>query len=97
MKNIEHWVAQQLVEKFCANANWPKELKMAKKLLCKSPDLDAWLNLNIGRKINSLCFFLTTEGESYIPLSQKNPYLMDLGKLELSAGIKKSNIIPEII
>lgn len=77
--NIEHWACKELVGKFVKEPNWPKEIKIAKKLLFNySPDLDAWLALNMSYKLTSLAFFLTENGKSFIPQSQNNPYLFDL-------------------
>ncbi len=81
MKNLEHWAAKELIVKFIENPNWNKEIKIAYKLLYKSPDLESWLSLSLPIKISSLSFFLTKEGELYCPESCKNPYLLDLQKL----------------
>lgn len=83
MQNLEHWACRQLVTKFIKNPkNWAQEIKLAKTLLCHSPDLDAWLELNLTNSIASLSFFLCKDGVIFRPLSQKNPYLLDLDKLK---------------
>jgi len=82
MKNIEFDAARQLVTKFCsAPKSFGNEVKIAKQLLYKSPDIEAWESLSLPYKINSLSFFLTADGSQFIPLSQRNPYLLDLDKL----------------
>ncbi len=79
--NPEHKACVELITKFINYPNWAKEMKIAKKLLSMSPDIESWMQLNLPNKINSLSFFLTTDGNVYIPESQKNPYLLDLQKL----------------
>lgn len=81
MINIEHECCKKLVNYFCYKPIWPKELKIAKKLLRLSPDVDAWLSLVLPYRINSLSFFLSPNGEIFVPTSQRNPYLLDLDKL----------------
>lgn len=81
MINQEHNCCIKLISMFCAQPNWAKEAKMAKTLLYKCPDLEAWAALKLPNKINSLSFFLLKENKIYIPLSQRNPYLLDLDKL----------------
>ncbi len=71
-----------LVSQFISNPNWPREIKIAKKLLYLCPDIDAWKGLFLDRPISSLSFFLTDGGEIFIPHSKKNPYLLDLDKLQ---------------
>lgn len=83
MKNLEFEMCRKLVTKFCVNPkSFANEIKIAKKLLCRSPDIEAWDALVLPEKINSLSFFLTSHGAVYIPESQKNPYLLDLDKLK---------------
>lgn len=81
--NVEFSCARRLVTKFCERPkSFGNEIKIAKQLLLKSPDIDAWDSLSLPYKINSLSFFLTSEGSLFIPQSQKNPYLLDLDKLQ---------------
>lgn len=78
MKNINHWAAQQLVQCFCPQtSSWPREMKIAKKLLKLSPNLNAWMALS-NRNVGSLAYFLKSENSVYIPTSQENPYHLDL-------------------
>lgn len=79
--NIEHEVCKKLVTKFIERPNFPREIKIAKKLLLLSPDVDSWMELNLPYKIPSLAFFLTDDGKVFIPSSGRNPYLLDLDKL----------------
>lgn len=79
--NIEHEVCKKLVTKFIERPNFPREIKIAKKLLLLSPDVDSWMELNLPYKIPSLAFFLTEDGKVFVPSSGRNPYLLDLDKL----------------
>lgn len=75
--NTFHEACKMLVLKFCKEPDWPKEIRCAKKLLQLSPDIDAWMGIELGFKVNSLCYFLG-DGKDFVPTSQKNPYLLDL-------------------
>ena len=44
------------------NINWPKEIKIAKKLLQKFPEKKFWKTLYIEERPTSLSWFLTTDG-----------------------------------
>ncbi len=79
--NVEHKLCKELVGKFVKNPRWPREIKIAKTLLSQCPDIEAWFGLNLSG-LPSLAYFLTEEGSMFIPTSQKNPYLLDLSKLE---------------
>lgn len=79
--NIEHKVCKELVIKFVKNPVWSREIKIAKKLLLLSPDINSWLSLNISN-LPSLAYFLTENGKLFVPTSQDNPYLLDMSKLE---------------
>jgi hypothetical protein len=74
--NNFHEACKMLVNKFCKDPSWPREIKCAKKLLQLSPDIDAWMGIELGFKVNSLCYFLG-DGAEYVPTSQRNPYLLD--------------------
>lgn len=81
--NIEFECARKLVTKFCsAPKSFGNEIKIAYKLLYDSPDLEAWDALVLPKSINSLSFFLTENGRIFIPSSARNPYLLDLDKLQ---------------
>lgn len=80
--NIEHECCKKLVSKFVESPNFPREIKIAKKLLLLSPDVDSWMELNLPYKIPSLAFFLTEDGKVFVPESQRNSYLLDLDKFK---------------
>lgn len=97
MNNL-HEACKMLVMKFCENPSWPKEIKCAKKLLQLSPDIDAWMGIELGFKVNSLCYFLG-DGRDFVPTSQRNPYLLDLTpapKKKKEKKGKKKVTLPEV-
>lgn len=58
-------VQQYLVWKFCENAatiNWPKEIKIATKLLSLYPEFEFWQSAELNFKMESLCYFLGEKG-----------------------------------
>lgn len=82
-----------LVDKFCPNCdNWPREMKIAKKLLYICPDIEAWQALKLPFAIHSLSYFLTEVGKVFIPKSQKNPHLLDLDSLKPKRKSKKKKV-----
>tara|TARA_B110001454_G_scaffold205637_1_gene215406 strand:+ start:509 stop:901 length:393 start_codon:yes stop_codon:yes gene_type:complete len=58
---------QYLVWRFCKRpdkANWPAEIAAAKKFYPQyNKDFGFWQGLDLGFKVNSLCFFLTRKGK----------------------------------
>lgn len=81
--NTEHQRCKFLVSKFVSKEgmNWPREIRIAKKLLKEYPDFETWTQLKFDFKLNSLAFFLTEEGKEKIQIlkfnkSKKN--LLDL-------------------
>jgi hypothetical protein len=93
--NIEHKLCQKLVSHFVSNPNWPREMALAKTLLSRCPDFDSWLSLSIG-KLPSLAFFLTPDGEIFIPSSARNPFLLDFDKLRPKPRKSKRKIEKKI-
>lgn len=49
-----------------ANIFWPKEMKMVKNLLKIFPNEDFWNNLELGFKLNSICWFLSDDGRNVL-------------------------------
>lgn len=45
---------------------WPKEIKMVKLLLNIFPNKDFWDNLEVGFKLNSICWFLSDDGRNFL-------------------------------
>lgn len=66
VKNPQHEACKLIVSKCLSDTkglNWAKEIKMAKKLLVKFPDVSFWETVYVPNKPTSLAFFLTTDGE----------------------------------
>lgn len=70
MANIVHEQSKLLVWKFVDQPNWPKEIKLAKKLLCMY-SLDFLLTIELPKKLFSLAFFLTSTGKQVIERAEK--------------------------
>jgi hypothetical protein len=49
-----------------ANIIWPKEMKMANLLFKIFPKESFWQNLNLGFKLNSLCWLLSDNGRKLL-------------------------------
>jgi hypothetical protein len=49
-----------------ANIIWPKEMKMANLLFKIFPKESFWKNLNLGFKLNSLCWLLSDDGRKLL-------------------------------
>ena len=73
-KLTDHGKCKFLVSKFVVkdNLNWPREIKIAKKLLKLYPDFVVWSNLKLDFKLNSLAFFLMDEGKSQMSIFKFN-------------------------
>lgn len=73
---------RRLIDAFCVKpTSYAREIKIAKQLLYRCPDIEAWEALILPQQINSLSFFLTSDGEIFIPDSQANPMLLDMTQL----------------
>lgn len=73
-KKLEHSRCKLLVSKFVLKdqLNWPKEIRIAKKLLKEYPDFNTWTQLKLDFKLNSLAFFLTDEGKVHLTILKFN-------------------------
>lgn len=91
MKNINHKLCQFIVIKFIKNnINWPREIKIAQKLIKKFKDFKFWENLcDLKSPPPSLAWFLKPEGKAFL--------LKEYEKFNLNLNIKdiklKSNKI----
>jgi hypothetical protein len=63
-----HKLCQFIVKKFVlGNINWPREIKIAQKLIKKFNTFDFWNNLKeLGSPPPSLAWFLKPEGKSFL-------------------------------
>lgn len=60
---------KEFVKKYLKNSSsvvWPKEMKILNTLLKIFPNESFWLNLEIGFKLNSLCWFLSDDGRKLL-------------------------------
>ena len=64
------------------HCSWPKEIKISKTLLSKYPDLLFWKWINLGFKLNSLAYFLTSKGKTL--LYNKNKFYKKQKDVKLS-------------
>ena len=67
-KNQKHKLCQFIIKKYVdGNINWPREIKIAKRLINKFNSFKFWLNLKeLGSKPPSLAWFLKPEGKSFL-------------------------------
>ncbi len=67
-----------IVTKFCKGAidlSWPKQIKIAQKLIEDNPDLAFWQGFETKRKIYCLSWFLTKEGEESLLIHSRKRVL----------------------
>ena len=68
MKNSKHKLCQLIVRKYIKqNINWPREIKIAQKLIKKFNNFDFWDNMqDLGSPPPSLAWFLKQEGKAFL-------------------------------
>jgi len=75
-----HKLCQFIIKKYIPiDINWPREIKIAQKLLKQYKGYQFWNNLN-QIKLNSLAWFLTEEGKKFINLEMKKQNLSEPNK-----------------
>jgi len=80
LKITNHKLCQLIIKKYIpVNINWPREIKIAQKLLKEYKGYQFWNNLN-QIKLNSLAWFLTEEGRKFINLELKKQSLKETKK-----------------
>jgi hypothetical protein len=84
---------KDFVKKFLKNVNsinWAREMSIVKKLWTIFPNQDFWHSLELSFKLNSLCWFLSDDGRSFLNKEYKkfNLELPETKKFE----IKNNNI-----
>lgn len=64
----KHKLCQMIVRKFVrGNINWPREIKIAQKLIKRFNNFNFWDNLkDLGSPPPSLAWFLKPEGKSFL-------------------------------
>lgn len=68
MKTINHKLCQLIVKKYIkGQINWPREIKIAQRLVKKFNNFDFWENLQkLGSPPPSLAWFLKPEGKAFL-------------------------------
>lgn len=75
-----HKLCQFIIKKYIkSNINWPREVKIAQKLIKKYKGYDFW-NLLDNAKLNSLAWFLSEDGEKFIAINVKKQSLKEAKK-----------------
>jgi len=76
-----HKLCQLVVKKFVkGNINWPREIKIAQRLVKRFDSFDFWDNLkDLGSPPPSLAWFLKNEGKAFI-LSEYEKFKLNLNK-----------------
>ena len=92
MKIIKHKLCQFIVKKYIKqNINWPREIKIAQKLIKKFNNSKFWQNLpELGSPPPSLAWFLKPEGKAFI-LKQYEYFNLNLNKKEVILEKNKIN------
>lgn len=84
-----HKLCQFIIKKYIPiNINWPREIKIAQKLLKEYKGYAFWNNLN-QIKLNSLAWFFTEDGKRFINLELKKQSLKEIKKEKHSIQTKK--------
>lgn len=68
MKTINHKLCQLIVKKYVkGQVNWPREIKIAQKLIKRFNSFDFWNKLiELGNPPPSLAWFLKAEGKAFL-------------------------------
>jgi hypothetical protein len=67
--NFSNLDKKSFIKKFLkdpSNIVWPKEMKMVKSLFKIFPNEDFWNTLELNFKLNSLCWFLSDDGRTFL-------------------------------
>jgi len=72
------------------NIIWPREMKIVKTLLTIFPDEIFWNSLDLGFKLNSLCWLLSDDGRKFLNKEYKK-FKLNLPE-QKNYEIKKNNI-----
>jgi len=90
LKNTNHKLCQFIVKKYVrGNINWPREIKIAQKLVKRFNSFDFWDNLkDLGSPPPSLAWFLKAEGKAFI-LKEYEKFNLDFNKQEIKIETNK--------
>jgi hypothetical protein len=73
-----------------SNIIWPREMKIVKTLLTIFPDEIFWTSLDLGFKLNSLCWLLSDDGRKFLNKEYKK-FKLNLPE-QKNYEIKQNNI-----
>ena len=60
-----HELCRFIINKHCKSPiNWPREIKIAKKLISHVPEESFWEEFYLGFKVNTLAYLLTGSGKN---------------------------------
>ena len=81
MKITNHKLCQLIVKKYVkGNINWPREIKIAQRLVKRFNSFDFWDNLkDLASPPPSLAWFLKSEGKAFI-LKEYESFNLNLNK-----------------
>ena len=84
MKNTNHRLCQFIAKKYIkGNINWPREIKIAQRLIKKFNSFDFWDNLKeLGSPPPSLAWFLKAEGKAFL-LKEYENFNLNLNKKQI--------------
>jgi hypothetical protein len=75
LKITNHKLCQFIVKKFITkNIDWPREIKIAQKLIKNYPEYIFWNSLKVIN-LPSLAWFLTKDGENFLAIEKKKEQL----------------------
>jgi hypothetical protein len=76
-----HKLCQLIIKKYTTGQiNWPREIKIAQKLIKKFKSLEFWINLKeLGSPPPSLAWFLKKEGKAFL-LKEYESFNMNFDK-----------------
>ena len=85
-----HKLCQMIVRKYVKGTiNWPREIKIAQRLIKKFKSFDFWDNLQeLGSPPPSLAWFLKSEGKAFL-LKEYESFNMNLTKQEVPLNENK--------
>ena len=86
----KHKLCQLLVKKFVRGSiNWPREIKIAQKLIKRFNSFEFWDNLKeLGSPPPSLAWFLKPEGKAFL-LKEYEAFKLNLNKEQITLNKNK--------
>jgi len=92
LKNINHKLCQFIVKKYIkVNINWPREIKIAQRLIKRFKEFEFWDNLQeLKSPPPSLAWFLKPEGKAFL-LAEYEKFKLNLNQKEIKIEKYKIN------